>query len=121
MDADKALWIAWGRQVRPDSLILSAATMLIAVSALREATRLTGPWEQVVGMIATTSAVFLWIGWWAQNLRTGFIGMIMSSWCWATLAITGMHQQVSVTTWGISWCWAGLGVLLWARDRRENQ
>lgn len=121
MDADKALWLVWDRQVRPGSLVLSAATMLIAVSALLGATRLTGSWENVVGVIATVAAVFLWIGWWAQNLRIGLAGMLMSSWCWATLAITGIQQQVSVTTWGISWCWAGLGVLLWARDRRENQ
>ena len=120
MDTDKTLWLVWGRQVRPGSLALSAATALIAATALLGDTRLDGPFEYVVGVIAALATIALWVGWWRQCLRCGLAGMTGAAWAWATVAITGMQQQTSVTTWGTAWCWCLLAAGLWLRDRRET-
>ena len=123
VDRDKAVWTAWGRQVRPGSLWLSVVTTGLGVNAILEKSALSGPFETVVGIIALVAVGMLWVGWWAQDdLRAMTAGLLTTCFVWATAAATVTAQSwASLPQTVVSaWCWCGLAGTLYLRDRRET-
>jgi hypothetical protein len=124
MDTDKALWIVWGRQVRPGTFVLSVVTLALGINALAGATVLTGMWETIAGGIGCAAAAALWVGWWARSLTALLAGLLAAAWTWATVAAAAASTP-GVNPLGMSVasaaCWCLLACGLWLRDRRETQ
>ena len=122
MDRDKALWIMWGRQVRPGSLWLSVVTGAVGVNAALGRTVLVGRWEDIAGIVALLAAGCLWAGWWAQSIKTAAVGYQAAAGVWAFVALTASAQLCDPLsqTAIVAWCLAGLAGSLFLRDRRET-
>ena len=123
MDPDKAVWMLWGRQVRPGSLALSLVTLALGVNTLLGTSVLVGDWEVVVGGIACLASGALWVGWWAKSLAAALAGYLCAAWAWATVAAAAATTP-GVRVFGMSVvsaaCWCLLAAGLWLRDRRET-
>ena len=118
---DKALWIVWGRPVRPGTLALSVVTGSLGVNAVLHASILTGLWETIAGMIALVSAGALWVGWWAKSLQAMLAGLMLGALTWGSVTAVAITQpQVNAQTTIGAACWCLLAGGLWLRDRRET-
>ena len=122
MDTDKAVWLLWGRQVRPGSLALSVVTGALGTNAILHRTQLDGTWETIAGIVGLLAAGCLWAGWWAQSIRVASLGYQAAFGLWVFVAVVATQQlgdPLAQTAFG-AWSWALLAGGLWWRDRRET-
>ena len=122
LDTNKAVWLAFGRQVRPGSLALTVATAGLGVNAVLHRTQLYGAWETVAGIVGMLAAGLLIAGWWAQSLTAAAIGYLCCLWLWLFVAGVAAQQAADpLMPTVINACaFALLAGGLWMRDRRET-
>ena len=125
IDGRSLPWRVFDRVIRPFSLAVSLATLVVTVSILLGAqvgeSLDTGLPQMLIGVAGGATTVLLWWGWWGRSLPAMNQGLLMSAGVWAAVGAEILLEGESWPSGLIALCWALASAGAWLLEVNDSR